>query len=228
MNSHLIIQQLRNNLSELEKCYKLLNEFAVDFEYDRKVQSVKNEVMKAITAFSRINGQKMREKSFLIVNDDQSSNCEQQQQMQINKVEEENLAKTSRTLRDVQALHQDLEDLHDMMSKFGEIVHEQQITVDQIEQNIENTAENVHEGTKSLAIAASSSIVPIACAAVGATIFGPIGALVSFKLSTGIVSAIGGSVASYSLASFVKNRKRHHDQLELISLSDETKNDKEQ
>lgn len=70
--------------------------------------------------------------------------------------------------------------------------------------------------------AASSSVVPIACAAVGATIFGPIGALISFKLSTGIVSAIGGSVASYSLASYVKKRNQHSAELELTSLSDET------
>ncbi|KAH7640813.1 syntaxin-17-like protein [Dermatophagoides farinae] len=193
MSSHLITQQLRNNLNELEKCYKLLNELTTDNEYDHKVQSIRKEQ-------------------------------QQQQQIQQTNLVEENIRKASRTLRDVQALNQDLEDLHDMMSKFGTIVHEQQTPVDHIEQNIENTTENVREGTKSLAIAASSSVVPIACAAVGATIFGPIGALISFKLSTGIASAIGGSVASYSLASYVKKRNRRHAELELLSITDGTTN----
>ena len=58
-----------------------------------------------------------------------------------------------------------------------------------------------------MAKAASYSIAPIACAAIGASIFGPIGALVSFKISTGIASALGGSVLSYSLASYAKRNK---------------------
>nr|XP_027201685.1 syntaxin-7-like [Dermatophagoides pteronyssinus] len=224
LNSHHIIKQLRNNLNELEKCYKLLNEFTVDPEYDRKVNLIKNEVIQAITAFSKISGQLIEEKRFSIVDESKNIEHHQQQPIQTQQVEKEekNVAKSKQTLRNVQALHQDLEDLHEMMGKFGQIVHEQQTPIDQIEQNIENTVENVHEGTRSLAIAASSSVVPIACAAVGATIFGPIGALISFKLSTGIVSAIGGSVASYSLASYVKKRNQHSAELELTSLSDET------
>ncbi|XP_046915260.2 uncharacterized protein LOC124495868 [Dermatophagoides farinae] len=229
MSSHLITQQLRNNLNELEKCYKLLNELTTDNEYDCKVQSIRKEVFQSITSFSKISDHIIQDNRSSIVNDDDDESIntqsqQQQQQIQQTNQVEENIRKASRTLRDVQALNQDLEDLHDMMSKFCTIVHEQQTPVDHIEQNIENTTENVREGTKSLAIAASSSVVPIACAAVGATIFGPIGALISFKLSTGIASAIGGSVASYSLASYVKKRNRRHAELELLSITDGTTN----
>lgn len=56
--------------------------------------------------------------------------------------------------------------------------------------------------------ASSATIAPITCAVAGATIFGPIGALISFKLSTGIVSALGGSALSYSLASYAKKRRK--------------------
>ena len=125
LNSHHIIKQLRNNLNELEKCYKLLNEFTVDPEYDRKVNLIKNEVIQAITAFSKISGQLIEEKRFSIVDESKNIEHHQQQPIQTQQVEKEekNVAKSKQTLRNVQALHQDLEDLHEMMGKFGQIVH---------------------------------------------------------------------------------------------------------
>ena len=130
MSSHLITQQLRNNLNELEKCYKLLNELTTDNEYDHKVQSIRKEVFQSITFFSKISDHIIQDNRSSIVNDDdddESINTQSQQQQQqliqqTNQVEE-NIRKATRTLRDVQALNQDLEDLHDMMSKFGSIVH---------------------------------------------------------------------------------------------------------
>lgn len=126
MSSHLITQQLRNNLNELEKCYKLLNELTSDNEYDCKVQSIRKEVCQSITSFSKISDHIIQDNRSTIVNDDddESINTQsQQQQIQQTNQVEENIRKASRTLRDVQALNQDLEDLHDMMSKFGTIVH---------------------------------------------------------------------------------------------------------
>lgn len=54
--------------------------------------------------------------------------------------------------------------------------------------------------------ASGYSIAPITCAAAGGVIFGPIGAIAGFKLSTGIISALGASAASYTLAKFVQKK----------------------
>jgi len=67
--------------------------------------------------------------------------------------------------------------------------------------------------------ASSSAMVPITCAAVGGAIFGPVGAIVGFKLSTGIISAIGASAVSYSLAKFVQNKQNEESFQDLESLS---------
>ena len=62
-------------------------------------------------------------------------------------------------------------------------------------------------------------MVPLTCAALGGVVFGPIGALVSFKLSTGIASAIGGSALTYSLASYIRNKNKAKSEMELEHIS---------
>jgi len=67
--------------------------------------------------------------------------------------------------------------------------------------------------------ASAYSVAPVTCAALGGAVFGPVGALAGLKLSTGIMSALGGSAATYTIAKYLQSLKKEHcaEDLERIS-----------
>ena len=67
--------------------------------------------------------------------------------------------------------------------------------------------------------ASAISVAPITCAALGGAVFGPVGALVGFKLSTGVMSALGASAVSYSVAKYMQNRKKEECLEDLDAIS---------
>jgi len=58
-------------------------------------------------------------------------------------------------------------------------------------------------------------------ALVGGAVFGPIGAMAGFKFS-GVVSAVGASVLSYSGVRFIQKKTITNNEAELIALNDKT------
>lgn len=216
MIAKLTIQRLKDNLSELERCYltwkELKNLNGFDDPIQKLVLSTKRDVTREIDRLIKTNGE-FEEMPKLPINEVPTPKTNQIQ------IVKDDLSSSKRAYQEVQQINQDLQDLHELMGKFGELVHVQQAQVDNIEQNVETAATNIHEGTKSLAKAASMSIAPIACAAAGAAVLGPIGALVSFKITTGVISALGGSCLGFSIASFVKKKNKEKIELDLENLN---------
>ncbi|KAF7491554.1 Syntaxin-17 [Sarcoptes scabiei] len=219
LQSRSIIQQLLNNSSELEKCFILLKELDAEQELIDRVLIMKTKVSENVKCFMQSNGEFDSKINKQIRNQSEGNfkDISDSDQILIQK-DQNDLQNVQRTYEEILSINRDLQELNDLMVHFGELVHEQKEAVNNIEENIETASQNVQKGTKVLAKVASRSVVPIACAAVGASIFGPIGALITLKLSAGLASALGGSVVSYSLASYVKNKNQKKTEIELDDI----------
>lgn len=119
MNARLTIQQLRANLTELEKCYLTLKNLDGHSDYETLVESIKKNVSQDINNFIKLN-----QEINLSSNEygDQEINSENQIQTQLTR-EVEELNDTQKNYEEIQSINRDLNDLQEIMIKFGNLVH---------------------------------------------------------------------------------------------------------
>lgn len=225
MNGKLLIQRLELSVKELQNCYSSLKVADGDQKLERIVTEHEREVNDRIKAFNRLEeGEEAAKPDPHNLYDNEpspstTSNTNFDFGAQIHK-DASQLVDSRERLRKVQALNENIEDLNNIAVNLATLVHEQQETVNNIENNVTETAANIEEGTKSLVKASKyATIAPITCAAIGGAVFGPIGAVVGLKLSAGIISALGGSVATFTVAKFIQNHKREIAEKDLESIS---------
>uniref|UniRef100_A0A915PNM6 t-SNARE coiled-coil homology domain-containing protein n=1 Tax=Setaria digitata TaxID=48799 RepID=A0A915PNM6_9BILA len=98
---------------------------------------------------------------------------------------------------EMRKLASDVEDLNEMMMQLAQLVHAQHEVVDSIEEHIEKTQSDVHEGHKNLkkAEAAKTAKYPMVAAVVGGvTAGGPVGFAAGSTIA-GLFAAFGGAIA---------------------------------
>lgn len=225
MNGQLLIQRLELSLKELQNCYSSLKVADVDQKLKRVVAEHEREVNDRIRAFNRLEEAAKPDPHNFLDNEPSSPSTTSNNESnfdfgaQIHK-DASQLVDSRERLRKVQALNENIQDLNTIAVNLATLVHEQQETVNNIENNVTETAANIEEGTKSLVKASTyATLAPFTCAAIGGAVFGPIGAVVGLKLSAGIISALGGSVASFTVAKFIQNHKKEIAEKDLESIS---------
>lgn len=227
MNGKLLIQRLELSVKELQNCYSSLKSADVDRKLERIVTEHEREVNSRIRAFNRLE-ERAQSKPVPDINshiDEKSTSMTTETSpnfdlgVQLHK-DASQLVDSRERLRKVQALNENIEDLNTIAVNLATLVHEQQETVDNIENNVTQTAADIEEGTKSLVKASTyATVAPITCAAIGGVVLGPVGAIIGLKLSAGIISALGGSAVSYTVAKFVQNHKKEIAEKDLKSIS---------
>lgn len=122
MNARLTIQQLRVNLTELEKCYLTLKNLNGHSDYETLVESIKKNVSHDINNFIKLNNEINLNLSSSNENADQKITSENQIQAQMTK-EVEELNNAQKNYEEIQSINRDLNDLQDIMIQFGNLVH---------------------------------------------------------------------------------------------------------
>ncbi|XP_078729257.1 syntaxin-17-like [Lampetra fluviatilis] len=119
-------------------------------------------------------------------------------------------------------LCEELTELNSLVTDFSYMVHNQQETIDSIEDKLEMASDNVRQGTKQIGKAAKSGTVmlPVAGAVLGGILGGPVGMLVGFKVA-GVAAALGGGLLGFTGArAFQRHRRARVDaQLQQLSSS---------
>ncbi|KAK2146959.1 hypothetical protein LSH36_576g00049 [Paralvinella palmiformis] len=118
-----------------------------------------------------------------------------------------------------QDLKMSLVELNSLIQEFSTVVHSQQETVDQIEDNIIYAQANVTQGITHLGAAAKlkSAMFPVAGALLGGAIGGPVGLVAGVKL--GGLAAITGGLAGFTGGHILKIHRNKSTETELQKLS---------
>ena len=131
----------------------------------------------------------------------------------------EELAKQADSLKSWENLQTEVQNVHQLFEDLSIVVKEQKEKVDEIEDNIEVSAENV-KGTRNLAGAVryKTAMYPIAGAVLGGCLGGPIGLVAGFKL--GGLAAIGCGVIGFTGGQFLKKKQQTEgkNEMELVDV----------
>uniref|UniRef100_A0AC34PZJ8 t-SNARE coiled-coil homology domain-containing protein n=1 Tax=Panagrolaimus sp. JU765 TaxID=591449 RepID=A0AC34PZJ8_9BILA len=103
-------------------------------------------------------------------------------------------------------LEKDVQDLGQIMEDLASLVHAQHDMVDSIEEHVEMASHQVLEGNQQLkkALSNKNAQVPLAAAAVGATVVGgPVG-FAAGSVVVGTIAAVGGAVAGLFSGRWIK------------------------
>lgn len=140
--------------------------------------------------------------------------------------EQEEIQRQQTCLHAWNSLQVDIHQLHQLFIDFNKIVDDQKELVNNAEDDIEETEENVNEGAKFLEKASRYKVVayPLAGAVLGTCIGGPIGLLAGLKiggltaLSCGILGFTGGSLLKKKELEMHKSQSRTDTSLKQASV----------
>ncbi|XP_007895625.2 syntaxin-17 [Callorhinchus milii] len=106
-------------------------------------------------------------------------------------------------------LEENLIELNNLVTEFSQLVHTQQEKIDSIEDHVSTAAENVEEGTRSLAKAAKYKLamLPVAGALIGGLVGGPVGLLAGFKIM-GVAAAVSGGVLGFTGGKMLQKKRQ--------------------
>lgn len=118
-------------------------------------------------------------------------------------------------------LHKEFLEINALIKQFSKFVFRQTESIDTIQDNIEQTNENVFIGTKYLKKASDykAATFPIAGAVIGGLILGPAGALAGFKIFGSIACVAGGSILGYGAGVKLKQKQQAVNDFEMKALT---------
>ncbi|XP_043683217.1 syntaxin-17 [Vespula pensylvanica] len=121
--------------------------------------------------------------------------------------EHEDLERQQACLHTWTDLQDDIYQLHQLFTDFNKIVHDQKESVNNVENNIEETQSNVNEGTKFLEKASKYKAVtyPLAGALIGTCVGGPVGLFAGLKI--GGLTALGCGILGFTGGSILKKKQ---------------------
>lgn len=206
INAMRVVKQLRNLLLEMDVLRGKINDNEVN-KFDSMIKPGRVKAMEAIQEYMDMQFMTSASKKShnTYIEDDETVTEVEGNLPQIQadfQNQQHQLQARQACLEQFESLHREVEDLHSMFSKFGELAHEQGEQVNIIADNAEEALENVNEGEVQLrtALKYQKAMYPVVGALLGTAVGGPIGLLVGLKagglaaISCGILGFTGGSI----------------------------------
>ncbi|XP_033728255.1 syntaxin-17-like [Pecten maximus] len=248
VNASRTVQQIMANVREMEKMRKQVKDDELE-EFDGKTSNMRQTAIAAIMEFLDLGQEKVvhqnneeetgfsdsGEAQFLLSSPSSSAPVTPQRefhlvpqslppdfgksQTQINSPPQDSAAQES-----WDNLHENLVDLNSMIHEFATAVQTQQEKLDDIQDNVETTQENVRQGTQHLGKASKlkSAALPIAGAVIGGVLAGPVGLVAGFKI--GGMAGLAGGAIGFTGAKLIEKRQKKVVDAELQNLSEKRSN----
>lgn len=154
--------------------------------------------------------------------DEQSCDTEEVMLSQVNaNLEQKQIQVAKSKFESINFLHKEFLEINALIKQFSKFIFRQTESIDTIQDNIEQTNENVFLGTKYLKKASDykAATFPIAGAVIGGLILGPAGALAGFKIFGSIACVAGGSILGYGAGVKLKQKQQALNDFEMKALT---------
>lgn len=207
-NKTRIVRQLKDLLYELDTLRTRVYDEDLD-KFDSKTFSLRRSIATLIKDYGAL---ETSAKNLIESQNEINENIENENpfhavdQIQISaNLKELKLQESKSTLERVEALNEDIENLHGIYVDLNSMVCTQKEAVNTIESDIVKTEGTVKEGLSHLIKAhkLKSAMYPISGAAIGGLVGGPIGLVAGFKV--GGLAALGCGIAGYTGGKLYKN-----------------------
>uniref|UniRef100_T1IPI1 t-SNARE coiled-coil homology domain-containing protein n=1 Tax=Strigamia maritima TaxID=126957 RepID=T1IPI1_STRMM len=209
VNASRTVQQLTADIWEIER---LRNQIRTEdlIEFDKKLSPLKTETLNAIQAFLSEHRDVGKPVSFSKPKDLYiEENIDEEEEIRIDKADliESEVCSSKSVKSSWKTLYNELLSLNKLIHQFSNAAKDQQPEVDQIQNNLETTEDNVHQGTQHLtkAVGYKTVLYPLTGALIGCCA-GPVGLMIGFKV--GIAAAIGGGVLGYAGGKYIKKKTK--------------------
>ncbi|XP_063244514.1 syntaxin-17 [Bacillus rossius redtenbacheri] len=214
INATRLIKQLKALLLELELLRSQVQDSDLE-KFDKLTAAAKTSASGAIDEYLAVNPQRLSP-VWLPAKHDAAAAAGAEgegggEQLQLTQsASQEDLEKLEACARSWTELQEHAQDVHELFQEFARVVKEQKNTVDDIEANVEESAENVSAGVTSIYKAAryKSAMYPVAGALLGGCLGGPVGLLAGLKL--GGLAAVGCGLLGFTGGHILKKRQ-HED-----------------
>ncbi|XP_056644117.1 syntaxin-17 isoform X1 [Diorhabda sublineata] len=206
------VKQLRNLMYELDTLRTQVEDEDLD-KFDMETLSLRKIILNLITGYTELEKtvNQVIERQNVELEKENLEPFEGTSQIQMQQtIEEIKLKQREEQLNKVENIHKDVQDLNDIYKNLNEMVVNQADVVNQISNDVDNTQQNVIEGTRTLAKAHKLKAVayPVTGAFLGGMIGGPIGLVAGLKV--GGAAAVACAIAGYTGGRWFK--KKHLDQ----------------
>ncbi|KAG8224352.1 hypothetical protein J437_LFUL004308 [Ladona fulva] len=225
INASRVVKQLKDLLMEVDTLRAQVQEQDLD-HFDQLTERSRLMSLNAIRTYLVITpGQASAWMQANFIDGDDSSSTDELKteelqltdlKLEVQRNEEEELAKKEACLNSWNQLCSDADELHQLFLEFSHIVKEQQDSVSKLEVHVETATENVTMGGADVANAAKmkSAVYPLVGAVLGGCIGGPIGLLAGVKI--GGLAAVGCALVGFTGGTILK--KKEENSLHLAKL----------
>uniref|UniRef100_A0A8D8W7B3 Syntaxin-17 n=1 Tax=Cacopsylla melanoneura TaxID=428564 RepID=A0A8D8W7B3_9HEMI len=212
INASRTVKQLTATLKDLDNLLAKVQTNDLD-KFRRSTGDVKRDAVNILKEYTDVeNKMKLVREEFLSNSEDEEQKKIEEERriqelaLQVQVIKQEN-EQIQMVAEEMERLESDVQDVKEIFTHLGQLVHEQGESVNRIEDNIETAHENVKEGEKQLARAAryKASMYPLFGAIVGTCLGGPIGAVAGLKI--GALSAVTGTVIGFTSGKMVKDKQ---------------------
>ncbi|KAJ8962977.1 hypothetical protein NQ314_005694 [Rhamnusium bicolor] len=202
------IKQLRDLMYELDTLRAQVEDVDLD-KFDIKTLSLRKIILNLINGYSELEKAADNVTNALRENEEMDKEnynpFEGTSQLQIQEnLEDLKLKQHQEQLNKVENINKDVGELHEIYKHLNEMVETQGQDVDNIEETVESTQNNVESGTRHIIKAHKLKAVayPVTGAFLGGIIGGPIGLVAGIKI--GGIAALGCAIAGYTGGKYFK------------------------